>query len=123
MQVLRVEVRTCLFEKAELVFGDSYVFKLCTKLAYTSAHSAQVLFTVDLRLKPPESGAVEFLVGRTVGEAICDGHIGEKLEYATLHSQLVEICVQERKDALGQVGGVASHGESRGNYASKRLMY
>jgi hypothetical protein len=74
-----------------------------------------------LHLKPPESSSIEFLVWRAVGEAIGDGHIGEKLEYAALHSQLVEIGIQEGEYALGQVGGIASHGESRESYAFKKV--
>jgi hypothetical protein len=76
--------------------------------------------TINLRLEPSESCTVELLVWCTVGEAVCDGHIGEKLEYAALHSQFVEIGVQEREDALGQVGRASSHCEIRDSYASKK---
>jgi hypothetical protein len=75
-----------------------------------------------LHLKPPKSSTVEFLVWCAVGEAICDGHIGEKLEYAALHSQFVKISIQEGKYALGQVSGIASHGKLRESYASKKKM-
>jgi hypothetical protein len=120
MEVLRVEVWACLLEKVELVFGDSYVFQLCTRLLTKPCTSLRIQLTIDLRLKPSESCTVELFVWGTVGEAVCDGHIGEKLQYAALHSQFVEIGVQEREDALGQVGRASSHCEIRDSYASKK---
>jgi hypothetical protein len=47
MEVLRVEVWACLLEKAELVFGDSYVFELLKMSACTqsTAHKFYSLST------------------------------------------------------------------------------
>jgi hypothetical protein len=66
--------------------------------------------TVDLRLQPAKGGAVELLVGGAVGEAVGDGDVGEELEDAALHGQLVEVGVQEGHDALGYCG-LCSHGD------------
>lgn len=46
---------------------------------------------VDLALKPPDRGAREFHGRSAVRVAVADGDIGEVLEDAALHRQLVEI--------------------------------
>jgi hypothetical protein len=117
---LRIEVRARLLEEAELVFGDSYVFELYITSARRPEIDTQIPLTINLRLEPPKSSTIEFLVWCAVGEAIGDGHIGEKLEYAALHSQFVEIGIQEGEYALGQVSGIASHGKLRESYASQK---
>lgn len=65
--------------------------------------------TRDLRLEPLEGCAIELLIRSAVREAICDGYIGEELEYATLHSQLVQVGIQEGEDALGQLCWFGCH--------------
>lgn len=72
-----------------------------------------VAHTAHLYLQPLEGCAAELFIRRAVCEAVGDGDVGEELEDATLHSQFVQVGVQEGKHALGQIGAVnvAGHGD------------
>lgn len=55
---------------------------------------------MNLLFEPAIGGARQFLFWRAVGEGVRHRHISEILEDGALHSQLVEICIQEGNDTL-----------------------
>jgi hypothetical protein len=56
--------------------------------------------TINLILEPPKSSPRKFLLGSSVLESVGHLHIGEILQDCTLHSQLVEVGVEEGDDSL-----------------------
>ena len=67
------------------------------------------LHTVYLCLQPRERPAVELLLRRAVGEAVCDLYVREELEHAALHGQFVQVRVEQGRDALGRVRDCRGH--------------
>ena len=56
--------------------------------------------TINLILEPPKSSPRKFLLRSSVLESVGHLHIGEILQDCTLHSQLVEVGVEEGDDSL-----------------------
>ncbi len=56
--------------------------------------------TINLILEPPKSSPRKFLLRSSVLESVGHLHIGEILQDRTLHSQLVEVGVEEGDDSL-----------------------
>lgn len=56
--------------------------------------------TINLILEPPKSSPRKFLLRSSVLESVGHLHIGEILQDCTLHSQLVEVGVEEGDDSF-----------------------